>query len=129
MDHAVSGLGFLTPHVVEFFGGSGERRLGIDLLSGQPEAQSAWHSQHLNEAAQSVHRRFLQILSREGFTIADLRAGRLEFTGQGSSEFTCDCTLESAAGIQFVASMNSKTYWQPTNTDPFEPIKRLRGAG
>jgi len=129
MDHAVSGLGFLTPHVVEFFAVSDQRKLSVNLLVDDPLAGSGPLSQPLTTALQSCRQRFLEILASEGFSPAILTAARLEFANLDGADFTCECALESTEGARYSASMNSKTYWMHARKDPWEAIRRLRGAG
>jgi hypothetical protein len=136
MDHAVSGLGFLTPHVVDYFIASGERRLRLNLLAPEPATIDNTLPTPLRAAAESCQGKFVHILTHAGFQLSDVLSARLEFMGLPEGEprdFSCECILESAAGKRIVAAMNSQTYWSGPSLrprkDPFDAIRKLRHGG
>ena len=129
MDHAVSGLGFLTPHVARYFAVSGERRLRLNLLAPEPVSSRHGLPRPLVLAAQGCQEKFGQILASAGFQPGDVVAAHLDFESQEGGQFSCQCVLQSAHGKQFVAEMDSETYWSRKREDPFDVLRKLSQGG
>ena len=126
MDHAVSGLGFLTPHLTQYCAASGARCVRLSLLSSESVSSLQDLPKPLVLAAQACQEKFAQILASAGFQSGDVITAHLEFESQGGEAFTCRCVLHSARGKEFIAEMNSETYWSSKREDPFDALRKLR---
>jgi hypothetical protein len=134
MDHAVSGLGFLTPHIVSFCATAGESNLQLNLVPTAPASTDARHPRPLRMAAEACQRKFIAILTQEGFDLADVSSAYLEFQVPDPTRrelFSCCCILQAAQGRRIVTKMNSDTYWKRGHKreDPFEILRNLSRGG
>ena len=129
MDHAVSSLGFLTPHVVDFFAASGQATLRFSLLSSEPVSEYETLPQPLKMASEACRQKFLDILLGAGFQPSEVVSAHLEFKSLGEGAYSCECALKSARGRVYAAAMNSKTYWQNKRENPLDALRKLQHGG
>jgi len=132
LDHAVSGLGLLPPHVTDFCLASGERRLRLELLPTAPVSTDGRLPGPLRLAAEACRERFVHILTHAGLQLSDVSAAHLEFELLGDDKaaaFSCECILQSSRERRYVASMNSETYWSRKREDPYDALRKLRHGG
>jgi hypothetical protein len=82
--HAISGLSFLIRHIWEVFLIYDERTLIIDLKYPDPCPTKFRSNQALVEALISLHKRFVSILTSEGFTLEDLAEATATFEAENN---------------------------------------------
>jgi hypothetical protein len=78
--HAVSGVSFVHPHVLQACGEAGVRSMEIDLLQSEPCPAQYLPNELLRLSLRSLKERFESILSSEGFRSEDLSAASLTFS-------------------------------------------------
>ena len=101
LDHAVSGLGFLVSHVLDYCAKSGERELCLDLLR-VTRCPGLEAEPPLVLSSSAKHEKFIEILSMAGFDASELASAVLRFRVLGdprqeSARFTCECILKRRA--------------------------------
>src|SRR5947209_5925709 len=79
MDHAMSGLSYLHPHLTQTCRSARITDVTLDLMRESPLPATIPHCEPLVLASQTLHRTFVGILSKMGFTLADLTSASLTF--------------------------------------------------
>jgi hypothetical protein len=106
--HAASGLSFLHPHACRAARAARIGELQFDLLSSAPLAIGTT-TEPLRLATGALKARFVEILGRQGFHLADLRKAILVVRFPIDSEYYCiaTCRLETVSGKVFEKSSTS----------------------
>jgi hypothetical protein len=79
MDHAMSGLSYLHPHLTQTCRSARISDVTLDLMSESPLPAQCPQYQPLVLASRALHRTFVAILAKMGFTLADLSSATLVF--------------------------------------------------
>jgi hypothetical protein len=106
MDHAMSGLSYLHPHLTKTCRSAQITDVTLDLMCESPLPATIPQYQPLVAASQALHRTFVAILAKIGFTLADLSAARLTFhvlpnAPDDYSFVSCTSELVSARGRSY----------------------------
>jgi hypothetical protein len=106
MDHAMSGLSYLHPHLTQTCRSAQITDVTLDLMSESPLPATIPQYQPLVLASQTLHRTFVAILTKTGFSLTDLSAASLTFhvspnAPDDYSYVSCTSTLVSARGKSF----------------------------
>jgi hypothetical protein len=83
--HAVSGLSYLHPHIAETCRASGLPSLTLDLLSPSPLPADIRAEKPCVLATEALHRTFVTLLKKLGFTVSDVHSATLTFRGSVAS--------------------------------------------
>ena len=115
LDHAVSGLSYLQPHLAQIARATDVGTITLDLLSASP-LPPAFHSlRPAVFACESLHRTFLSIASKLGFTPQDIASATLtfEFPSDCTDDYRFACTSElvGSGGRRYRHSMHTDTYY------------------
>ena len=102
VDHALSGLSFLHPHVWDYARQVGLDHFTIDLLE-EAAPPSTELPQPLELASESLRTWFRPILASYGFDSASLTSAKVTFGAFGSSPYVCAATasLVTSSGREF----------------------------
>jgi hypothetical protein len=79
MDHAMSGLSCLHPHLTQTCRSARVADVTLDLMHESPLPSTIPQYQPLVLASQSLHQTFVAILAKIGFTLADVSSATLTF--------------------------------------------------
>ena len=106
MDHAMSGLSYLHPHLSQTCRSAQISDVTLDLMRESPLPATIQQYQPLVMACQTLHRTFVAILTKMGFTLADLSAASLTFhvlqdAPDDYSYVSCTSELISARGRSY----------------------------
>ena len=134
MDHAVSGLSCLFPHVFDRCAANDSKTFTIDLLEPANESEANGEPGPLDLASAAVRRRFVEILVKSRGDLRDVRSAHLEFTILGEQEqewprFSCQSVIVANTGRVFSRNMDSASYWDRTENNPLAEIQqKIRDA-
>ena len=106
MDHAMSGLSYLHPHLTQICRSARITDITLDLMRESPLPTTIPEYKPLVLASQTLHRTFVKILSKMGFTLADLSSASLTFhiTPDAPDDYSyvsCASDLVSARGRSY----------------------------
>jgi hypothetical protein len=106
MDHAMSGLSYLHPHLTQTCRSARITDVTLDLMRESPLPATIPQYQSLVLASQTLHRPFVGILSKIGFSLADLSSASLTFhimpdAPDDYSYVSCTSELVSARGKSY----------------------------
>jgi hypothetical protein len=104
--HAISGLSHLHPHLTQTCRSARISDITLDLMSKSPLSTTIPQYQPLVFASHALHRTFVVILAKIGFTLADLSSARLTFhvspdAPDDYSYVSCSSELVSARGRSY----------------------------
>src|SRR5437773_1035389 len=96
MDHAVSGLSYLQPHLAQVARAAGVNTVTLDLLSVSPLPATLRLLDPAVRACEALHQTFLSIAQKLGFTAQDIASATLtfEFPVDSSDDYRFSCTSE-----------------------------------
>jgi hypothetical protein len=102
VDHAMSGLSFLHPHVGNYAREVGIDVFTIDLLDGATFPSSKV-PQPLQLALESLRSWFQPLLASYGFRLEDLASAKLAFGAFGSTPYVCAAraSITTSSGREF----------------------------
>jgi hypothetical protein len=97
VQHAVSGLSFLQPHVMRVCRSAGLRQISVDLLDPEPCPSRFRDNEPLRRSLSALKERFEGVLASEGFATSDLKGAYLTFQADPamSDDSSCICTAVS----------------------------------
>lgn len=110
--HAVSSLSFIHPHLSQACRSHGIHSISLDLISSDPCPDQFKPNEPVHLSLISLHNRFKEILTSEGFGIADIEDTILVF--EFPNEYlkfedyctNCHVHLTSKKGNEFVYSVD-----------------------
>ena len=115
LDHAVSGLSYLQPHLAQVARASGVSTVTLDLLSSSPLPAALHLLRPAMLACESLHRTFLSIASKLGFTPQDIASATLTFEVPADCPddylFACTSELVGSGGRRYRHAMHTDTYY------------------
>ena len=115
LDHAVSGLSYLQPHLAQVARTAGVSTITLDLLSASPLPVILHLLRPAVLACESLHHTFLSIAQKLGFTPQDLASATLtfEFPADCTDDYRFACTSElvGSGGRRYRHSMHTDTYY------------------
>ena len=115
LDHAVSGLSYLQPHLAQVARAACVSTITLDLLSASPLPITLHLLRPAVLACESLHRTFLSIAQKLGFTAQDLASATLtfEFPANCANDYHFACTSElvGSSGRLYRHSMHTDTYY------------------
>src|SRR5438128_301201 len=96
MHHAASGLSFLHPHVANTCRAAGLPSITLDLMNESPLPPDIRADESCILATQALHRTFLSILQKIGFSPADVSSATLTFSAPSRAryDYTLPCRSE-----------------------------------
>ena len=96
MHHAVSGLSYLHPHIAQTCRAAGLPALTLDLMRPSPLPPDISAEEPCVLATQTLHRTFVTLLQKIGFTLDDISSATLTFSAPRSSDddYTLACRSE-----------------------------------
>ena len=94
--HAMSGLSYLHPHIANICRASGLSAITLDLLLASPLPADVRADKPCVLATQALHRKFVELLHKLGFTLSDLRSATLTFRASAASPdgFIVPCSAD-----------------------------------
>jgi hypothetical protein len=106
MDHSMSGLSYLHPHLTQTCRSARITDVTLDLMLESPLPATIPQYRPLVMACQALHRTFIGILTKIGFSLADLSSATLTFhvpldAPDGYSYVSCTSELVSARGRSY----------------------------
>ena len=105
MHHAISGLSDLHPHIAHTCRAAGLPVLTLDLMRSSPLPQDIRAEEPFVLATQTLHRTFVSLLQKLGFTLEDISSATLTFYAprSGDDDYTLACRSElvTADGKRF----------------------------
>jgi hypothetical protein len=115
LDHAVSGLSYLHPHLAQVARAAGVSTIPLDLLSVSPLPVALHSLRPAVLACESLHRTFLSITQKLGFTPRDIASAALtfEFPAECTDDYRFACISEvvGTSGRRYLHSMHTDTYY------------------
>ena len=115
LDHAVSGLSYLQPHLAQVARTAGVSTITLDLLSASPLPVALHLLRPAVLACESLHRTFLSIAQKLGFTPQDLASATLTFEFPAGCtddyRFACTSELVGSSGRRYRHAMHTDTYY------------------
>jgi hypothetical protein len=110
MDHAMSGLSYLHPHLTQTCRSAKITEVTLDLMQESPLPSTIPQYKPLVLASQTLHRTFVGILSKVGFTLSDLSSASLTFhiTPNAPDDYSyvsCDSKIVSVKGKSYCHEM------------------------
>ncbi len=118
MDHAVSGLSFLHPHLGKVCRLANIKKISLDLTKKNPLPPGLPYDQPLTLSTITLHGKFLEILEKGGFTLSYITSANLIFefpedSLEDNDRFSCVSELITAKGKLYRHEMNTDTYYDP----------------
>jgi hypothetical protein len=115
LDHAVSGLSYMQPHLAQVCRGAGVSTVTLDLLAPSPLPTVLHSLRPAVLACETLHLTFLSIAQKIGFTPQDIVAASLayEFPVDSIDDYRFSCTSElvGSNGRRYHHSMHTDTYY------------------
>ncbi len=115
LDHAVSDLSYLQPHLAQLARTAGVSTISLDLLSASPLPVTLHLLRPAVLACESLHRTFLSIAGKLGFTPQDLVSATLTFEFPADCpddyRFACTSELVGSGGRHHRHSMDTDSYY------------------
>jgi len=78
--HAVSGLSYIHPHLLEAARSAGVAQIEVQLLETDPCPERFRSNEPLRKSLKTLKDKFEAILKSEGFSLSDLAHAKLSFT-------------------------------------------------
>ena len=96
MHHAVSSMSWLHPHIAQTCRASNLPSLTLDLLRPSPLPPDVPAEPPCVLATQALHRTFVSLLEKLGFTLADVSSAKLTFSAprHARDDHTLPCRSE-----------------------------------
>jgi hypothetical protein len=96
MHHAVSSMSWLHPHIAQTCRAAGLASLTLDLTQPSPSPSDVPAEQPCILATQTLHRTFVALLHKLGFTLADISSATLTFSAPRHvrDDYTLPCRSE-----------------------------------
>jgi hypothetical protein len=96
MHHAGSGLSFLHPHIAQTCRDAGLPSLTLDLMRPSPLPSDIRAKKPCILATQALHRSFVSILQKMGFSLDDISSATLTFSAprHARDDYTLPCRSE-----------------------------------
>jgi hypothetical protein len=115
LDHAVSGLSYLQPHLAQVCRTAGVSSVTLDLLAASPLPSALGSLRPAVLACETLHQTFLSVVQKLGFTPRDIASATLtyEFPANSADDYRFACTSElvGASGRIYRHSMHTDTYY------------------
>jgi hypothetical protein len=103
--HAVSGISYIHPHMLQACRAAGQPHMTVSLLESEPCPESFRGIEPLRLSLRALRKRFEEILAAEGFSVADLAEASLTFSPdpQFSDDYctVCHSRLTSHTGRSY----------------------------
>lgn len=103
--HAVSGISYIHPHVLQACRAAGLTQMVVSLLDSEPCPESFRGIEPLRLSLRGLRMRFEEILAAEGFSVTDLTEASLTFSPdpQFSDDYCtiCHSHLTSSMGRSY----------------------------
>jgi hypothetical protein len=106
VDHAMSGLSFLHPHLSEWARSNHLMQIKLNLLKEVPIDTKLKYPETVKLSTEALHRKFIEIIEKNGFVLSDVASAEMTFDflpdfSDHTVGFSCTCELVSARGKKF----------------------------
>ena len=125
--HAVSGISYIHPHVLQACRSARLKEIAVSLLDSEPCPELFRHLEPLRLSLRGLRTRFEEILATEGFSLADSAEATLTFSPdpQVSDDYStiCRSRLTSNTGRSYMHTIDTLGQSRNSEHPPTPPPK------